>query len=136
MTTPDPTWDHPTLTREQFMVRKAQLAAKECKTASGMDELSDGIMHLEGNCDCVEEFFYYSFADRQFRGAAIVKATGYFTGLQKTHDLNINPGGQVVGQPFPDGAKLDEKYVGTLLSKRRLREAMNSIGVELQRRGA
>src|ERR1017187_10336159 len=46
-------------------------------------------------------WFYLSFAtDYEFLGAAIARANGLLTAVQRTTDLGINPGGEVMCIPF------------------------------------
>jgi hypothetical protein len=50
-----------------------------------------------------ESWWWLSFVDETgFRGAILTRATGFITAIQKTHDLGINPGGEVKGCPIPD----------------------------------
>ena len=48
-------------------------------------------------------WFYLSFAtDFEFLGAAVVRAQGFLTAVQRASDLGISPGGDVVCQgPIP-----------------------------------
>jgi hypothetical protein len=60
-------------------------------------------------------WYYLSFADpdlpqgEQFLGAAVVRAQGIITATSKCHDLQINPGGQVMCLPLPEGKAAFEK---------------------------
>jgi len=63
-------------------------------------------------------WFYLSFAvDDRFYGAAIVEAPGEAHAIQRTHQLGINPGGEVAIFAVPDGAPLPEAAKNRLLSK-------------------
>jgi hypothetical protein len=70
-----------------------------------------------------ERWYYLSFADEtrpkgeQFLGAAVVKANGVLTATRKCHVLGINPGGQVLCVPLPEGQKPYPWDADRLLSK-------------------
>lgn len=70
-----------------------------------------------------ERWWWLSFADgqlpvgTQFLGVVIVKARGMGWACRRAHELGINPGGEVQGTEFPDGAIAPPEYVGRLLTK-------------------
>ena len=46
--------------------------------------------------------FYLSFADDNgFRGACVVNASDLLTAVARANQLNISPGGEVIGLPWP-----------------------------------
>src|SRR5205085_536172 len=46
--------------------------------------------------------WYLSFVDGHFLGGAIVEARGFTSALQRTHELGINPGGEVLHVLVPE----------------------------------
>lgn len=64
-------------------------------------------------------YWYLSFADAGFKGAIIVRARGFTSAVHLTHDLGINPGGQVQGYEIPPDLeqKIPPDSVNRLLSK-------------------
>ncbi len=74
-------------------------------------------------CKYKPGYWWMSFAGPRpirFRGVAIVYAESYDQALQKTWDLGINPGGNVLGDVM-DGVP-NEKWVNRLLSRKLLAE--------------
>jgi hypothetical protein len=74
-------------------------------------------------------WFYLSFAgpidgdERDvFRGGVIVPGHEIIGATCTAHMLKINPGGQVIGMPIPEGFLPDEKYRERLLSKTDIQE--------------
>src|ERR1039457_704740 len=66
-------------------------------------------------------WFYLSFAtDYEFLGAAIARANGLLTAVQRTTDLGINPGGEVMCIPFN---RRDMKRIPADLRNRLLSQA-------------
>lgn len=68
-----------------------------------------------------ERLFYLSFADENgWRGAIVTLAHGITDAMQKTHRLNINPGGEVACWPIPDGlwSRVNPKMLDLLLLDR------------------
>jgi hypothetical protein len=47
-------------------------------------------------------WWYLSFADQKFRGAALVLAPGIIHAVLRCHQLGINPGGEVLGMIVPE----------------------------------
>jgi hypothetical protein len=62
-------------------------------------------------------WFYLSFADEQFLGAALVEAQGFAHAIKLTHKLGINPGGEVLSHEVPTSVKIPEEAKNRLLSK-------------------
>lgn len=56
-----------------------------------------------------EQWWYLSFANEEFLGAAFVRARGMAHATVTAHLLGINPGGSVKGAPIPD--ELMDKHV-------------------------
>ncbi len=50
-----------------------------------------------------EEWWWLSFAgdDGRWLGVAVVRATGMSWAIRRTHELGINPGGEVRAAPIP-----------------------------------
>jgi hypothetical protein len=77
-----------------------------------------------------EKLCYMSFVDpdglpgKRFAGGIFTMAHGITHAIQKTHALNINPGGEVMYVECPNTFELDSKYMDRLLSK----EEVESIG--------
>jgi hypothetical protein len=75
-------WNHPTLTREQFDARVAELYA-------------------EGGTD--EAWYYISFADEKFLGAVYLRAWHALDAINRAAFLGLNPGGEaLVTGPLSD----------------------------------
>lgn len=91
------TWDHPTLTREQFIARMDQLEAQESQDP--------------------EAWYWCSFADDDgFRGVAIVRASGVLSASQEARRRGINPGGEVLAFPL-DPEHEPGEFANRLLTK-------------------
>lgn len=83
------------------------------------DEQFQAALARERSLPC--RWWYLSFCDGEFLGAAIVLASGMAHAVARCHQLGINPGGQVLGLPLPEppprGARdrlLDKKGVERL----------------------
>ena len=73
-------------------------------------------------------FWYLSYAETgKFKGGIIVRAFGFVHACQRTRDLNINPGGQVLGFPVPSTNIPQSKYLDRLLSEAELTECWGSM---------
>jgi hypothetical protein len=75
----------------------------------------------------VSGWWYLSFADDGWLGAAIVEGDSIVSAAARAHALGINPGGEVLGVELPAEA-LDEALVGegmrnVLLTEEMMREA-------------
>lgn len=66
-----------------------------------------------------QSLFYLSFSrGPQFLGAVILPALSFSEGIQMAHLLGINPGGEVMGAPWPPGVpRPTPGYLGRLLSQ-------------------
>jgi len=63
-------------------------------------------------------WYWLSFAgDKRWLGAAIVEAPDFITAVHRSHVLGCNPGGEVMGQPFPDGVAPPPEYANRLLTR-------------------
>jgi hypothetical protein len=65
-------------------------------------------------------WFYLSFADERFLGAAIVEAPGELHAIEITHRLGINPGGEVAVFAVPEGKPVPDEAKWRLLSRQDL----------------
>lgn len=72
-----------------------------------------------------EGWWWLSFADDDgFLGAVLTQAKGFINAVQKTHDLGINPGGEVKAVQLPDNIAAHpkfathEQYADQLLTKK------------------
>lgn len=63
------------------------------------------------------QWFYLSFADEEFRGAAIMQAHGFMSAVARLTMLGQNPGGECVGAPLPDTELPAENFRNRLLTK-------------------
>lgn len=74
-----------------------------------------------------EGLWYLSFASEAgFLGGCIVKAHGLTTAVQRTHRLNINPGGSVMSSELkPEMIPVD--YLDRLLTKDQLTEIFGEM---------
>jgi hypothetical protein len=75
-------------------------------------------------------WYYLSFAGEEgFRGACIVEARGMLGAVSRCNVLGINPGGEVMGMPVPDGqlASLTEDAKNVLLSREKLTEIFGDM---------
>lgn len=70
------------------------------------------------------ELWWLSFADgrlppgTQFLGACWVRATDFGEAVQRTHELGINPGGEVAGWSNVDSTlEVDDSWVERLLTR-------------------
>lgn len=74
------------------------------------------------------KYWWLSFVsdDDKFIGVCIVKASEFTDAVMKTHELKINPGGQVAGWPFEEfPSEFKDKYLSMmdkLLTKEQLEE--------------
>lgn len=50
-----------------------------------------------------EQWWYLSFADEQtgFKGMVFVEASGVATAIMLADEMELNPGGHILAQPFP-----------------------------------
>lgn len=61
--------------------------------------------------------YYLSFADDSgFLGCAIVSAFGPTDAVRQTHLKGINPGGEVMMHPIPNGTPIPDDWKNRLLS--------------------
>jgi hypothetical protein len=78
-------------------------------------------------------WFYLSFAtDYEFLGAAVVRAQGFLTAVQRASGLGINPGGDVVCQgPIPrkDLHRVPDDLRNRLLTEAEVRKHLEGTGV-------
>ncbi len=80
----------------------------EKKWQSGLDE-----EFLRGTSD----LWYLSFAEEdKFLGGCFVDALGFFSAVEKTHDLGINPGGAVQAHPVINTSRVAPEHKNKLLS--------------------
>lgn len=95
--TTDDEWDHPTMTREQFMERLAELSAEA--------SVAEADMLLNGQ---EIPWWWLSFIDPErpegtrFLGVCIVQGATGMAAVSRSHDLGVNPGGQVMMVPVDD----------------------------------
>lgn len=69
--------------------------------------------------------YYLSFADVEFLGAVWTRAIGPMSAIRRTHELGINPGGQVMVVKLAPGEDLPpSRFFDKLLSRAQLEEAM------------
>ncbi len=73
-------------------------------------------------------WFYLSFADDGFIGAAIVIADDIESAARTCWELGINPGGQVLGCNLPGSAVPDQSFRNRLLSRKEVTEAFKDRG--------
>lgn len=75
-----------------------------------------------------ESWWWLSFAGEEgFRGAILTRARGMISAIQKTHEIGINPGGEVKCFPIPHEAEADhpwEQFANRLLSKEEIDQKM------------
>ena len=78
-----------------------------------------------------ERWWWLSFAGKDgFRGVVITRARGFLSAVQKTHDLGINPGGEVQGAELPEEimdspeGKRHIQFADRLLSKQDIEEKL------------
>jgi hypothetical protein len=77
-----------------------------------------------------ESWWWLSFAgEAGFLGAILTRARGFITAVQKTHELGINPGGEVKGVQIPDEimtqAPIDHtQFADQILSKQDIEEKL------------
>lgn len=77
------------------------------------------------NSDGVADAYYLSFSDNGFLGACWVIACGPIHAVKRTHDLDINPGGQVLICKVPKNGPLPSgDYFNRLLNLEDLKKAM------------
>ncbi len=63
-------------------------------------------------------WWYLSFADdTAFRGGVVVRGTDVESATKEAHRLKINPGGQVLGVPIPEGKVPVAAYRDRLLTR-------------------
>jgi len=85
-----------------------------------INDLWDKALLREGSN--AESIWWLSFCDdlkptgSKFSGVAIVKAKGLAHAVAKTHELGINPGGEVMGAPLVDDS-IPQECFNRLLSK-------------------
>lgn len=102
---------HPPLTIEELRKRNAELIEQERSEAGG-----------------ATSFWYLSYAGEEgFHGVVIVRAFGFIHACQRARDLNINPGGQVMGVPVPPDKVPPAKYLDKCLSKAELDECFGDM---------
>lgn len=76
---------------------------------------------------------WLSFADpdkpkgTQFLGVAIVEGEDVVDGAAEAHRLGINPGGEVLGYPLPDGLVVHEDFRNRLLDSLEAKELAGVI---------
>lgn len=80
--------------------------------------------------ESIEKYLWMSFCDtdkpsgEQFLGVIITKTLGIGHAMQKTHELGINPGGQIASWEWEDAFKvINPEDFDRLLSKEELEEA-------------
>ena len=77
----------------------------------------------------IESFIWMSFCDpfkpkgQQFLGVIITQSLGLTHAMRKTHELGINPGGEIQSYILPPGTLLDAKYLDRLMQKEELEAA-------------
>jgi hypothetical protein len=65
-----------------------------------------------------ERWWYLSFADASgFRGAVVVQSRGKLGALTRTHELGINPGGEVLSIDLPEDVTVPAQAANRLLSR-------------------
>ncbi len=62
-------------------------------------------------------WFYLSFVKETFVGGCIVRAEEMLDAVSVAHELGINPGGEVMGMPIPEGFLPGPEFRERLLSK-------------------
>ncbi len=63
--------------------------------------------------------FCMSFSgDSGWRGMCVVEEDGFIQAIQKSHALNINPGGRVEAIPIPSGYSIPDEWMHRLLTTR------------------
>jgi hypothetical protein len=109
------------MTDEQHRARMFELALEECSQYTGSTtdwpETAPHMAadHMNGECACPKVPVYFSFVGEEgFLGANVVLSGGYFAGLRLTHKLKINPGGEVLGGPWPE--EIPEEFLNRLLT--------------------
>lgn len=73
------------------------------------------------------KWFYLSFAENGFLGAAIVRAEGHASAIRRTHQLGINPGGQVLTAELPLDVTIPSGHTDKLLSLEQLRAIFGDV---------
>lgn len=72
--------------------------------------------------------YWLSFADgdlpkgSQFLGACIVDSSEFIAAVVETHNLGLNPGGEVLGIPVPDAAVIVPEWRYRLLDRKQCEE--------------
>lgn len=77
---------------------------------------------MEAERDSPEEWWYLSFAEPDhFLGGLFIQARGFVSAMQKSHEMGLNPGGEVASWgPLPAEAiarKIPENMRNRLLTK-------------------
>jgi hypothetical protein len=79
-------------------------------------------------------WFYISFADSsrpkgtQFMGAVIVRGADIEEAAREAWRLGINPGGEALGVPLPEGQEPPQKFRERLLQPSDIRDAFEHTG--------
>jgi hypothetical protein len=86
-------------------------------------ERIDRVTELLSKEGSEEKLFYLSFAEPdKWLGAIVVKGFGFTSAWLKTHELKINPGGQVMGREIPSDKWPAECWWNRLLTKENVEE--------------
>lgn len=112
-------------------IKRCEELEKELTMISEVDRMHLFLDALEREQDNPEKLIWMSFCDpnltegNKFLGVIITKAKGLAHAVEKTHDLGINPGGEIMSFEIED--EIDIAHHDRLLS----REDMKAAGFEV-----
>lgn len=72
-------------------------------------------------------WFWLSFAEGRFLGAAIVQAQGAMHAIEKAHRLGINPGGEVASWELPPDVTIPDEAQDRLLGRDELEKIFGEL---------
>lgn len=84
-------------------------------------------------------FWWLSFVDsklpkgKQFLGVVIVVASGPTEAVVRSHQLKVNPGGEVSWAPLPSWVCVDARWLGRLLTTQECDEVASEFEKKRQR---
>lgn len=74
-------------------------AQRSVRSAKSLDAITNALRRERAE-PC--RWWYISFCEDRFLGAAIVQARGMAHAILRCHRLGINPGGEALGWPIPE----------------------------------
>src|SRR5260370_42670456 len=93
------------------------------------------LLNIAARTELPSQQWWLSFAgDDGFHGVAIVHATGFTEALMETNLHRCNPGGEVVGLPFPPGIIVPSDWTYRILTKPECRELENMLWPQKRRK--